>query len=347
MQCVSSLLLLSWPYEKRLLHRLTETGHLPMESDVKVWWCHGLRDVRPSSLVLHEWVQAPEADGGGRSRAETGTVWDLLMKWKVCACVVGNRGSWRTGGKLGQKTSGWRFTGAIHRSMNLLRKHSLQDWPLLGSWWGAKVHRHPFPLSLNTHTHKLRKLRKREKNHVCWAYTADGDCLLGQLLHTKLNAATNFQTNQNKSENKTILTAEKCGNVLRGNYSPFPLFHPHFSCHWCTCWITAVAPCQEACACWRNCAGCAGPGMLPACLAAWGPMSSDKDISPMPDASVLRGACIPAQLGAAMQLVLHCTIWCFLTANLSLLAPDCILALARESTALESDSSLNSSQTTS
>lgn len=78
---------------------------------MKVWWCCGLRDVRPSSLGFYECVQAPEADGGGRSRVETGAMWGLLMKWKVCACVVGNSGSQRTGGKIGQKGLGWRFTG--------------------------------------------------------------------------------------------------------------------------------------------------------------------------------------------------------------------------------------------
>lgn len=44
------------------------------------------------------------------------------------------------------------------------------------------------------------------------------------MINTKGTAATNFQADQNKSENKTFLTAEKCGNVLRGNYSLSPCF---------------------------------------------------------------------------------------------------------------------------
>lgn len=138
-------------------------------------------------------------------------------------------------------------------------------------------------MALNTQ--KLHKLGKGEENHVCWAYIADGDFSLeGQRLHTKLTAATNFQADQNKPESKTILTAEKCGNVLRGNYSPFPLVSPAFllslvhvlnySCH------SVKRPvCTEGIV-----QGVLGPGMLPASLAAWGPMSTDKDISPMSDA---------------------------------------------------------------
>lgn len=85
-QCVNSLLILSWPYEKRPLHCLTENGHLPMESDVKVWWCRGLRDVRSSFLGFYEWVQAPEADDGGKSRVETWGVrgQDQPKDWYAC-----------------------------------------------------------------------------------------------------------------------------------------------------------------------------------------------------------------------------------------------------------------------
>lgn len=115
------------------------------------------------------------------------------------------------------------------------------------------------------------KLGEGKKNHVRWAYIAADDCwLAGQRLHTQGTAATNFQADQNKSENKTILTAEKCENVLRGNYSPFPPVLP-------ACLLPRVQALNHSChsvkrQCMRKrCVGRAGPGVLPACLAAWGP----------------------------------------------------------------------------
>lgn len=50
-------------------------------------------------------------------------------------------------------------------------------------------------------------------------------------------AATNFQADQNKPENKTTLTAEKCGDVLRDNCNP----SPHF-----TASLLPLAPAQRS-----------------------------------------------------------------------------------------------------
>lgn len=111
--------------------------------------------------------------------------------------------------------------------------------------------------------------------------------------------ATNFPGDQNKSENKTILTAEKCGNVLRGNYSPFPLVSPAFllpleqalshSCH-----SLSRGPHVHG----RHRAGRAQAGSAASRPRRLGPTSTDRDMRPVPSPWGLQGASSPSRPGA-------------------------------------------------
>lgn len=72
--------------------------------------------------------------------------------------------------------------------------------------------------------------------------------------------------------------------MLRGNYSPFPLFHLRVSRHRCTVESQLSLPVERPVRAEGTVQAVPGPGTLPVSLAAWGPVSADKDISPTSDA---------------------------------------------------------------